>query len=499
MNNRNNNIQSDSIMKKTLFILILTIIGIPAFQTLKAQTTTMYGMKHIPQYGYDNPARQPACKLYIGFPALNSVGTNVQFTGLSLNDIISPNTQNDSFRVDLNNIADALGNSNLLGIENHLSIIEFGFSLEGNQYITFSVRNKTQQFFSFSDQLLDIRNGNYKTDGSPIVFDLKERFINYNEYSLGYSYKMLNNLTIGGRLNVYSGNAFVNTNKLNIQWHTGTGEEEMYPWRWVSDVNIQAAAIPDWEITEDENGVMTGLEYDEEFYKTKPARLAMSKNFGMGLDAGVNYRMYDWLNLSASVKDFGFIKWKTNAKEITQKGEFEFSGIDIADYFENISDLSDINLGDTILQEFTDTLLQEFLPAQTNKSFTSFMSSKFFAGAEFHVTDWLDFGALYHGMLINKHLYSSLSVSANANFWKGWAVSLNYAIANRAYNNIGVGLAYKLGPLQMYFITDNIAPALYMWDKEFTRDHLYNTKSVNLHFGINFLFCGPKHDYGLMF
>lgn len=453
-------------------------------------------MKHIPQHSYDNPARQPGCKVYVGFPALSSVGTKFQFTAFSLNDALGEPAANDSFYIDADRLANSLGKSNLIGLENHISILEFGFSLEGNQYITFSVRNKTQQYFSFTDEILNIRNGNYD---NPIAFDINEQFINYNEYSIGYSRKLINNMTIGGRINVYSGNVHLNTDKFNILWETDIAEDAMYPWTISSDMRINAAAIPEWTITEDEEGIFTGVEFDENFYEDKPARLAMSKNLGLGLDAGIDYRMFNWLNLSASVKDFGFIKWKTNAKDITQKGEFEFTGIDIANYFDNISDLSEINIGDTILQEFSDTLMQQFLPAQSDKSYASMLNTKFFAGAEFYPLDWLDFGLLYHGMLINKNLYSSFSVSANANFWKGWAFTVNYAIANRAYNNLGAGLAYKLGPLQMYFITDNIAPALYMWDKDFTTDLLYGTKSFNLHFGINLLFCGPKKDYGLMF
>lgn len=485
-------------MNKILSRIIVTLLFLSPVSTLQAQQTVIYGMKNVPQYSYNNPARQPACKTYVGFPALSSISANFSFNGLAYDDIFMPHPSKDSFYIDLDHIQNTLGDNNLIGFENHIAVIDFGFSLDMGQYITFSVRNKTQQFFGFSNDLLDIRKGNYNDEGKPIVFDLHEEFINYNEYSVGYSKRFFNDLTIGGRLNLLSGNAHIETNSLNIQWYTETAETELYPWTWQTDIDANAAMLAEWEITYDDDGMINGAEVDTVFSNIKPASFALSKNLGLSLDAGIDYRLYDWLNFSAGVKDFGFIKWKTYPKQISQKGEFEFTGVDIGAYVDGLDSFND-GIGDSIWTDLKDSLLSEFNPEVKEAAYTSFLNTKFTASAEFYPTDNIHFGLLYYGLMIDKKLYSSISVSANANFWRGFSFSMNYSVANRAYNNIGMGLAYRLGPMQMYFVTDNIAPALYMWDKEFTKNFMYNTRSINLHFGINFVFCNPKYDYGLMF
>lgn len=102
-------------------------------------------------------------------------------------------------------------------------------------------------------------------------------------------------------------------------------------------------------------------------------------------------------------------------------------------------------------------------------------------------------------MFFNKSLLSSYTFSANTNFFKAWSYSVSYSIMNASANNIGMGLSYKIGPWQMYLITDNIAaPFWAVNESSFSDEWLKNTKTVNFSFGLNFLICGNTHDIGLM-
>ena len=66
--------------------------------------------------------------------------------------------------------------------------------------------------------------------------------------------------------------------------------------------------------------------------------------------------------------------------------------------------------------------------------------------------------------------------------------------------NLGMGLAYKIGPFQTYIITDNVAvPFWAMNESNFSNNWLTKTKRVNLSFGMNFVICRNKTgDIGLM-
>ncbi len=482
-------------MNKRIY-LILTIILIGSISKINAQNNILYGMKNVPQHNYLNPARQPGCKIYVGIPMAHSLRAKVGFSGLSYNDIFRKHpTAPDSFKIDLDHIHNSLGKRNLVSLEGIIGIIDFGFRFGKGNYITISAKNKTEEYFTFSKSLLDIRHGNLQ----PLTFDFYEQLVNYNEYSLGYSKTLFNHLTIGARFNLLSGNANIYTKDLKIDWKTQAGEKDMYPWTWNTNVDIRGAAIVGWEVTKDKDGYVDGVELQDNIKDSlNYADLALSKNLGASIDLGVNYSVFHWLTVAASVKDLGFIKWKTNARKIVDKSEFTFTGIDLGKHVKNSDDFKDEKFED-ILDDIKDSLRREFDPQVEDGSYTSRLNSKFTASVEIYPIKKVNLSFLYYGMLIKSKLYSAFSVAANANLMKGFSLSVNYSIANNSYYNIGAGLAYKLGPLQMYIATDNIASGLYFIDKKFTEDLMYNTKSINLQLGLNILLCKTKVDKGYLF
>jgi hypothetical protein len=64
--------------------------------------------------------------------------------------------------------------------------------------------------------------------------------------------------------------------------------------------------------------------------------------------------------------------------------------------------------------------------------------------------------------------------------------TLSYTYKDSYLKNIGAGLSFLAGPLNIYVISDNALNAVF-WSQE--------TYSVNLWFGINFAFgCKPRID-----
>jgi len=70
----------------------------------------------------------------------------------------------------------------------------------------------------------------------------------------------------------------------------------------------------------------------------------------------------------------------------------------------------------------------------------------------------------------------------------------------KTYNNIGMGLAYKVGPFQLYAISDNMAlPLAIPFDTKVTNRLLKSTKQYTIHVGFNLTFgCYSKIDRGLL-
>ncbi len=481
-------------MKKIYYLIFSAIfILLLSSKSSIAQDNILYGMKNIPQSAINNPAKQPTYNVYIGFPALSNLYINASNSGFSVGELFKtdPN-QLDSFTWDLANIESVLKDKNFLSLQTDIALLEFGFSLKNDFYFTFSITNRTTENLMYPKSILELRNGNYRADETPIQLHFGQNLSNYNEYAIGLSKKIFPNFTMGWRLKLLSGLANTRTKKMQIDWTTETAADEIYTWTFDTDFDVRMSSPQEWEVEYDSIGNISKFQIDSDFKYSNS--LIFSRNIGLAVDCGIEYKPVDFLTLSASLVDFGFIKWRQNPIKLKQNGQFIFDGLDIADYIGSNSN-EDNDLTDEVLDSIT-----EFInPTIEYSSYSTMLNSKIFIGAYANVAKGIDFGLLYRGYFYNKRLHSALTISANANFLKGWAFSASYTLMNRSFNNLGLGLAYKLGPIQMYMLTDNISPALWAVNESSLSDKwIRNTKSISFHFGINFIFSKDKTDRGLI-
>ncbi len=482
-----------------LFIILLN-------SNLLSQNNTAYWMKHLPQQINENPAKQLDCKFFIELPVTPNFSLNAFHSGFSINEATMPHpTAIDSFMPDLDVIESVLKDVNDINFETNFSILNMGLALPNDFYITFGINYKIYENFRYPKDLIELRRGNYREDGTPLSFDFVQNFMVHREIFAGVSKEVFPGLTIGGRLKFLSGCVNLKANKMKIDWYTETHQDSMYDWTFDSDFDISTSTPVEWEFEYDDQDQISGIAYDSTYTDdigSNVTDLIFPGNGGFAIDLGAEYLLYDRFLFSASLIDFGFIKWKTNPVILTQQASFTFSGLDIGKYIGSIEDATtdvDSTLGDRIKNDMIDTLLKVFNPDIEKTAYTTRLNTKIYLGANFALYDWLDFGLLYRGAFSNKSLYSSYTISANTNFFKGWSYSLSYSIMDGLYNNLGMGLAYKVGPVQMYLITDNFSvPFWAMNESDLSDNWLKNSKRANFAFGMNILICKNKYDIGLL-
>ena len=488
--------------------IILTVITLFISSSIFSQNNTLYWMRHLPQSMNTNPAKQSNCKFFIDIPVLPNFQFDAAHTGFSINDAIMEHpTAQDSFMIDLVSLNSALGkNRNSFDFETEFSLINMGFALKNNMYFTFGVNYKFSENFQYPKSLIEITKGNYRPNGEPLSFDFRESFMSHRELYLGISKSFYDKLYIGGRLKFLNGYANIDAKKIKVDWYTSTKDENIYDWRFESDIDFNASIPVAWKLEKDSLGNITDVTTSEpkidenDIYGS--IKGIIPHNFGMGIDLGIEYQINKNILVSASVVDLGFIKWKTNPANVKLEGaEYTFNGLDVANYIGSYNDALGAGEaeGQSMGSDIIDTLTTLFTPTITTDAYTTNLNTKIYAGGNFAVKEWLDFGLLYRGVVMNKSLYSSATVSANLNFFRGWSYTLSYSMIDRRANNIGMGLAYKLGPFQMYFITDNVAvPLSIAFDTPRTHRWILNTKRANFAFGMNFTLCKKKHDIGLL-
>ena len=461
---------------KTVLTAICLLFGNLAIVSSQ-NSNTLYYMDNLPQSGYLNPAKQTGCGFYFGLPALSSIYLNVDNNSLNFNDIIYRGTgeYSDSLITflhpsqDVDDFLDKLKNKNIIATEFQANLLSFGLRVK-SMYFSFGVYEKANFQASFpGDMAALLLKGNRDFLGK--TADLSGFGASatwYREYSLGTSVKLLDNLTVGARGKLLFGKLNLSTNDVDMGIFTSQTGDLI---RFHSSMTINTS-IAESEIKRDSVGNFDGLEFKEDM---DPVNLFLNTgNAGFALDLGAIMDITDKLTVTGSIIDFGFIKWKEGVFNLTQDGEFEFSGIDVS-------------TGGTE-EDATEKLLDEIDSTLTNitdrsETYTTGLGTKIYIGGTYKLNDNISFGILSRSGIYRKSFRQAITLSANAYVLNSISASLSYSMMNGSFANIGFGLGLRGGPFQFYLVSDNVSGMLLP----------HKTQSLNLRFGMNFMFgCRNK-------
>jgi len=199
-----------------------------------------------------------------------------------------------------------------------------------------------------------------------------------------------------------------------------------------------------------------------------------SENMGLAIDLAGTYAIDSLFTLSAGVTDLGYIRWNTDARRhFVNEGSYSFGGLELDDVF-----------GDTEaafedqLQQIVDTLEEIFDLQDEDGAFTTMMRPGLFISGDYQLGRKTVVGGLLRGEVFNGSLIPSASVSVHHRLGRVMSVSANYTYKNHAFSNIGAGLVFKFGPVQLYMLSDNILGPMVPGQ----------LRMVNFQLGLNFRF-----------
>ncbi len=363
-----------------------------------------------------------------------------------------------------------LKDRNFMDTDVSSSLLSFGFRTQTETYFTFDVSENVSVQASYPADLVKL---SFFGPDSGMSFDFNGLGIHmsaYSQVSMGISQKFGDRLTVGWRGKLLFGQADLRTRKFDF---TFSSNEEVWPVH--SDIRLDASA-PFLDVVYDEKGM---IDFDSTRARDIsphdiPRYFFNSGNFGLAMDLGADFRMTDWLELSASVVDFGMIKWKDGVLDLHSQADYEFRGIPV-----NGSD-------DDIMQSFLDTLDVTFNTiSTTEQDYRTWLPMKLYAGAAFYVHPKISFAILSRTAFQNGDIRQQFTVSANLYPIRLVSTTLSYSLINGTYRNLGLGLALKAGPLNIYVISDT-GPSIYFWPVD--------SRYMNLKVGLNLMFgCRKQH------
>jgi hypothetical protein len=481
--------------KKFVLLMISTSILIsvlPGTSVMAQSGHSLYFMKGVPQSNMLNPAYQPGCNFYLGLPGFSPLQIGLQNDPLVVHDVFYYDASLDSTITFLHPNADAdkflsvLKKVNFIEADVNTSLISFGFRVK-SLYFSFGVNTKAFARVDYPKDLMRIPlYGTLDPLNNPVNIDLSGTSIQataYNELSMGVSKKFGDMLNIGVRGKVLFGLANMYTRQTDITVNTAL---DMWEVNSLVDMN---ASIPFVNIPTDSTGKFN---FDSITTNDPSRSEIMSKglfhpNFGLALDAGVEYKPFSWLTVSASVVDLGFIRWRNDIHNLSQDATYLFNGVD----------LSSMIRGDTTTdagQDLLDTLQATFTYTTLANPYSTYLPTKVYLGGTFNLSEKYSFGLLSISEIYNHHWRQSFSVSANLMPFKGFSTTLAYSLLHNRYHDLGLGFSFKTGPTNMYMVFDYIPTS-------FDKYHMSNmaipvpfySSSFSIKLGFNLLFgCNAK-------
>lgn len=432
---------------KAWAILLFLPLGL-----LSQSDLMLYDFQSLGQSLKLNPATEQKSKLWIGLPVLSNFSFHYHNSAFAMVDVLRKGTDpNENLAL----VAASLNDRSQLTINTNTDLLAIGFSTKkgyftfgANQHIDYRMDMPNDLFLLLFGEVVTSEGANFSLS----TFDL-ENIIRTNFY-VGYQHKLMNDkLTLGGRFKYIIGQAHAYIERSNISLQG----DDPFSVTASSDVLVRTS------------GAANALDGPDPDYLS----LSFSNNRGYGLDLGFNYDINDKWSVSGSVLDLGFIRWSENNKEYYSKGEYEYEGMEV--------DFSDPDGVGNSYENTVDTLEKVFnFQEREGVAYTRKLMNRVFFNTTYNVSERHSFAGTYHARIWNGEMFHDVGVKYIGRWGRGFEFHTGYSIINGTYTNIGAGFAAKMGPIQLFLMSENIYGATYF----------DNLRTTNLRAGLNITIYG---------
>ena len=434
-----------------VYILSLIFTGLLSIHSFGQRPMSLYYMETIPQLNSINPAMQPRTNGYFALPSVSFVFQN----DLALRTILQ-NKGNSWYmpvevQFDIDKFYKQIGKSYDLMNDMQIDLLGFGWKMGKTGYFTVTVSERIEMnlgmpldFFKLAEKLLP--DGTY-LDFSPI----RLKALVYKQINFGYSNAISNNLTLGFNLRPLFGQAAVLTDikKFDINTQRKVWNVETYGNVYTSGPLILKEKPKD---PENDSKFKNYPEYeyiDENDMNGYVKRYGMDfSNPGVAVDIGAVYKLDDDWSFSASVNNLGIIMWKNDLNSISFNGKYNFEGKEVdglnADAYKNL------------LDDFMKSIEDSVNYSTGIKDFNTTLLPYLYLGASYKLTNTISLGFLSRTIFQNGGVRQNFNLSGNMLLYNylSLSLSINQQLKGGTYG--GFGLAFDLGPVQLYLLSDFI-------------------------------------------
>ena len=453
-------------MKK---ILVAVLMATMALSASAQQVTTLYFLENAPMRHTINPAFQPVSRGFINFTPLGWMSISAGNNSFTLRDIlfVDPVTGNTITplhpNADRNAFINQIRSMSLINGEATLGLLNMGFRIKENGYLTIGINERIVGGATLPKTIFDfVLGGGMKnlTPGATNNFSLGglgAGAMIYTEISGGYSYKLNDEWTIGGKLKLLLGTAYagLNAKKLSIDANT-----DSWDMNGTLDMDIAGPVnaryfsqyVDGKTMRQVIDGFKDGSFDVNQFVDTSDPRALVKSalkpsGYGAAIDFGFTWKPIEYLQVTAALTDLGFIYWnRSNRYTCTVDTSFNGAGyIDYGDpaYKDEQGNFSVDILMDTVKNRMMG-LLDGVRMQDNGKGIAKMASARLNVGLDANFWDnRIGIGIVSATRLYNSRLYEEITLGAAFRPVNWFNIAVSYSLMNNGkYSNIGAGLSF---------------------------------------------------------
>ena len=449
-------------MKATKLLFLAVLVALTTIAVSAQQVTTLYFLENAPMRHTINPAFQPVSQGFVNFSPLGwmsmDAGTNFATisdlfyidpaTGKTIT-ILHPNADKTRFLRQMRSME--LINSNAT-----FSIFNFGLRIKDNGYLTIGINERIEMGattpkslyeFAFGGGMKDLNGGinTLKFNGLGMGVDM------YTEIGGGYSHKLNDEWTIGGKFKFLLGTVNGGVNAKNLTLDASTTQWHMYGNIGVDvagplNLNYLGRQIDQKTALDVYNAATNnGFQVDSVIDTRNIPKLLAPSGYGFAIDFGFAWKPIENLQVSAALNDLGFIYWKGDRFNCVIDTTFEGVGnIDYGDprYQDANGEFSTSILMDSVVSNLKG-LLNGIKFNHAGNGRARMVSARLNVGLDANFWDnRVGVGIVSATRLYNARLYEEVTIGAAFRPFNWLNLAVSYSLLNNGkFSNIGAGLS----------------------------------------------------------
>lgn len=464
-------------MKKTIIFLIaaLAVSGTAAARQAFRSTYFLddYSLRH-----EFNPAFAPTGS-YFSMPFAGGFNLQTQ-SRLGVSTFLYPvdgkltTFMNSSVSAD--EFLGKLKSDNQLTLDNKISLLSIGIRGKKSS-CTFDINMRNNMSLNMPYSLFDFMKNAGKSQHYD-VSNLSARMNSTAEAAFGYSRRITDRLSVGGRVKLLVGlvNVSADIDRMDIQMT----EDK---WLIQSHGTLKASSFAEIP-TKGETGATLDDPSDYDLIDLDGIERksgAIISGYGAAIDLGAEMEIIDGLKVSLAVNDLGYMSWKNTVVAQTSGKGWSFEG------FDNISlDGGNDSSLKNQFEDLTDDMMDMFDFHRTEKDGTDggMVAATINAGVEYSMPFYrnLSAGLLSSTYINGRFSWSEARLFANVKPVKWFSCSLNYGLSKFG-STIGAAIGFTAPGFSMFIGTDHLnlnvakaSGAVY---------YPYKTLNTSVNFGIS--------------